>query len=249
MRELELAVILPAFNAGDFIADSLTTLSADLAIAGLTYEILVVDDGSTDDTRHRAELLQDPHIQVLSIERNRGKGAAIKTGLAQARAQHIILTDDDVPYGTGAVLRCYQALRRGAVLAVGDRRLPESRIDASVPLLRRLVSSGNIVLRRLLCVAPTFQDTQCGLKGLTAPFASHVLECSRTDRFSFDLELVVIAAENGVTITRIPVVMSSTLKVSGRLLREVIIACRDVFRIAWHIRRGSYRAREGWAAW
>ena len=123
----QLAVILPCFNAGPFIAKSIATLSTDLTAAGVAHEILVVNDGSTDDTAQQLSLIRDPHVQVLTMSYNRGKGAAIKEGLKHARATNIIFTDDEIPYGTEPILHCYEKLLSGATLTIGDRTLPESR--------------------------------------------------------------------------------------------------------------------------
>lgn len=236
----EITVVLPSYNSGHVIADSVARLSHALAQSHLDYEILVVDDGSTDDTGVRLVPL-DPRVRALTSERNRGKGAAIKQGLQEARAPYIVYTDDDVPYGAAAVLDCYHALLMGAAFVIGDRTLPASRIEVPVPVLRRVLSSGFVALMHLLRVQDHVDDTQCGLKGLSAQFAGYVLRCSRIDRFSFDLELIAIADANGIAIARLPVVLRIPPIVSGRIFAESARMFVDLFRIARNRRRGVYR--------
>ena len=219
VEDPQLTVIMPGFNCGHFITESITTLSANLSDVGILYESLAVDDASTDDTAERFASVQDTHVKVLRLQHNCGKGAAIKEGLKHARAQHIVFTDDDIPYGTEAVLRCHQILCEGTSMVIGDRTLPESRIEIQVPLARRFISSALTRLLRLLPIDDDIRDTQCGLKGLSAQLAHLVCEVSCVNQLSFDLELLVIASQNGIPITRMPVVMRNKTEVSPPLIK------------------------------
>lgn len=237
----DLTVILPSFNAGHFIAKSVTALTQDLAAAGIPHEILVIDDGSGDDTHLRLAGWPESLVAVWSLSRNRGKGAAIKYGFERARAANVVFTDADLPYGTEAVVRCYQMLRSGHPVVIGDRTLSESRLLVRVPWIRRLLSSAYLWLMRVLKVNTQITDTQCGLKGFSAKFAELVLRCSQVDRFSFDLELIVIADVNAFTIKRLPVELRVPPIVSARIFAESARMFVDLFRIARNRRRGVYR--------
>ena len=240
----DLSVIVPVYNSASFIAESVTHLSDALGEADVDHDIIVVDDGSTDGTAERLSAIDSQRIRVLTHERNRGKGAAIKTGLEQARGRQIVFTDDDVPYGIDGVLRCYQALRRHSGLVIGDRTLAQSRVEVDIPLTRRAISGTNILLRRLFLLFPEIQDTQCGLKGFTGSLGDQVLASSMLERFSFDLELIAIAANQGAPITRIPVVQNARTDVSPRLMMESVIAARDLLHVAWASKMGQYKVRE-----
>ena len=128
-------------------------------------------------------------------------------------------------------------------MVIGDRTLPESRIEVQVPLARRFISSALTRLLRLLPIDDDIRDTQCGLKGLSAQLANIVREVSRVNHLSFDLELLVIASQNGIPITRMPVIMRNKTEVSPRLIRESAIAFKDFLHVAWNARRGHYRTK------
>lgn len=242
---VELTVVLPCFNGGKVAVDSALALSAFLSGQGVVHEIIVVDDGSADDTAHRLAALQPPGLRVLVHPGNRGKGAAVKTGLRAMGGRYVVFTDHDLPYGPASVSDCLLELRRGAHLVIGDRTLAGSRLEARVPVMRRFISRSLLFLiDRFLPRLPT-RDTQCGLKGMSSWFAGAVLDRSRIDRFSFDLEVVAIGAANRVPLIPIPVALKQPMDTSPRLLMESALALRDFFRIAWNVRAGRYQVIQG----
>lgn len=194
----ELSVVIPAYNTGAFIAKSLATVSSYLSRRDASFEIVVVDDGSTDDTHERLHSLATAGVRPLSVFPNQGKGAAIKHGILAAAGPFIVITDADIPYGPEAISHCHSALRRGAVLVVGDRTLPESREVSRVPAGRRFLSQAYSALLRPLVSPSGLRDTQCGLKGFQAEFAAQLVAKSRVNRFAFDVEVIVFAIQNRI---------------------------------------------------
>ncbi len=237
----ELTVILPAYDAGLFIAKSVATLSSYLDDIRLSYEILVVNDGSTDETARCLIEVEDETTRVISLPSNQGKGVAIKHGIEFAKGRCIVVTDADIPYGLESIVQCYKALREGAVLAIGDRTLPESRNSTYIPLPRRLVSSIFSVLVKLLLYDSGICDTQCGLKGFRSCFARQLLRYSRINRFAFDLEIIVFAIENRISIARLPVVLSKNGPSSVRIFADSLRGIKDFFQILWIKWQGHYR--------
>lgn len=236
----DVSVVVPCFNAGHIVERSLPRLVEDLDRTGVHYEIVVVDDGSTDDTAARLEAFSGARFRVFRLEKNGGKGAAVCHGIRMARARNIVFTDDDIPYGAGSVLRCFERLRSGCHLVIGDRTLAAEGEAPPAPLLRRLMSRSYLLFARRLLVED-IRDTQCGLKGLSRPFAAEVLARSRVRRFAFDLEIILMAVENSIRIERLPVTMQGTLGMSIRLAGESARALLDLFRIARSHQRGTYR--------
>lgn len=237
--------MLPCFNGGAAVVDSVVRLARALDERGLLYEVIVVDDGSTDDTAERMKGIRVAQMRVLKHQTNQGKGAAVKTGLRAARGRFIVMTDHDLPYGAEAVLRCYEALREGALLAAGDRTLAQSRRQGQVPLLRRVGSALLIAVVGLLLPGLGVKDTQCGLKGFQREFGVLLAEYCRVRRFAFDLEVMVMAAANRIPIARVPVVFVAEERLSLSLILAYAGMYRDLLRVQWNRWRGAYRAPAG----
>ncbi len=204
--DCELSVILPAYNAASLLRRSLETLSAYLDGLGVSWEIVLVDDGSEDETAGQAErLCAQGNCRYVRLEENRGKGRAVSEGMLRARGKYRIFTDIDLPYSLDSIGRCYGLLATGESHAVfGNRKLPGSASDVALPLLRRLGSrgfgwlAGAIIGRRDL-------DTQCGLKGFSGELAGVLFPMLRVERFGFDVELSLLLNQAGVEIRSIPV--------------------------------------------
>ena len=243
--DLELTVVLPCFNGGVVVADSVVRLARALDERGLRYEVIVVDDGSTDDTPERLKGMRVAQVKVLMHETNQGKGAAVKTGLRAARGWYIVMTDHDVPYGTEGVLRCYEALREGALLAAGDRTLAQSVRQGPVPAVRILGSRVYMSVVGLTLLGIPVKDTQCGLKGFQRPVVAQVVERCRMSRFAFDLELMVFAAANRIAVARVPVTFMTEKPSSVSLFIAAAGTYRDLLRVLWNRWRGAYRVPAG----
>lgn len=236
----ELTVILPAYNVGPFLEESLAILPSYLDGTGLPYEIIVVNDGSTDGTARCLMAVNNNRIRVFTLPSNQGKGAAIKRGIESAKGRYIVTTDADIPYGTESILRCYKALQEGALLAIGDRTLPESRNSVPIPLVRRLLSSIYSVLVKPMLYSSGLRDIQCGLKGFQSGFAKELLRYSKVDRFAFDLEFIVFAIENRIPIARLPVMLMRNKTSSMRIPVDPLNMFKDFLQIVWSKWRGYY---------
>ena len=209
--------------------------------SGLAWEVIVVDDGGGDfDPR---EWRGSPNVRLLTHSVNRGKGAAVRTGMLAARGQARIFTDVDLPFGTELLPVMQAYLRDGGFhLVIGDRTLPESSYHQSIAVTRRMASAlftgfvGRIV-------TGGFFDTQCGLKGLRGDVADALFPILRLDRFAFDVELVYVALKHRLDIKRIPVQLLHNETSSVRLIRDSARGAVDVGRIKANQLRGHYRSQ------
>ena len=237
-----LSLIVPAYNEGERLASSLTEMAEYLAGAGLDHEIIVVNDGSTDETADVLERLsgEQPHLRRVGYQPNRGKGHAIRTGVEEARGQYVMFTDADLSIPIGITAEFLQALRDGYDIAIASRWHPASTNAVPPPLSRRVM--GVIFrwfVRRL--VISDVRDTQCGSKAYRAEVARNLFAQQRIDRFSFDAEVIFLAARAGYRIKEIPFALRHTPGSSIRPLRDALLMLRDLGRIRLNAARGHYR--------
>ena len=200
-----ISIIIPGYNEEKRIARSLTALSAFCDTHFGPYEILFVNDGSTDKTQEMVESLRLPSLRTLHLEPNQGKGAAVRAGMLAAQGDYRFFTDADLPYDLSAfveAMRLFHSIRCDGV--VGARDLPESSDQSGPTPLRKLTSRCfSALVRALLHV--DIKDTQCGFKGFTAPAAEALFSLSSLSGYAFDVELFLLAKTRNLKIGKVPV--------------------------------------------
>ena len=235
-------IVLPCFNEGSRIAESLATLDRWF---GSAADILVVDDGSGDETAERAEEFASTHSNVR-VHRlpHAGKGRAIRTGFTLARGDLVLLTDADLAYDRDSIDRVLSALA-SVDMAVGNRRHDRSRYSVPVNLFgflyrRHLVGLAfNAFVRALLQLG--VRDTQCGLKGFRREALERMAGSLSADGFTIDVEMLLVARALGLRLAEVPVhVTYYSAKSSVKLVRSGVSMASEVIRIAVRRALGSY---------
>jgi hypothetical protein len=235
------SLIFPTYHpAGAVLEATCRAVERFLADAADPWEILFVCDGCTDGTPARlmawARRFGD-RVRVLAYGPNRGKGHAVRAGLAAARGEYRVFTDVDLAYSLDAVAQVAAVLRGGAAVAIASRTHPDSR--ALVPphlhgyaYRRHLQSQAfSALVRRLLPI--TQRDTQAGLKGLSARAARLLLPRLHCDGFAFDCELLTACARLGLAVTEVPVQVRYDTTQTTTNLRSTLRMLRSL----WGIRR------------
>lgn len=244
MSELpEVSVVLPAYNEQSLIVSTLTSLDAFLADRFARYEIILVDDGSSDQTVEIARRWQagpGAQVHILANNANLGKGYSIRRGMLQSRGHFAIFMDADSPYELDAIDGFLGALQNGSDLAVGSRVLPGSHVDG-VPALR--FAAGQVF--SWLVQALLFRglpDTQCGFKAFTAQAAGKIFPRITIPGFGFDVELLYLARKFGYKIQPVPVRMADEYRRDSRvrLVRDSSRMFLDLFLVRWNDLRGRY---------
>jgi glycosyltransferase involved in cell wall biosynthesis len=234
----ELSVVLPCYRSAKLAATSVARLDTYFRQAGVSAEIVVVDDGGGDFP----DRPWDPAFsaRLIKLPRNRGKGAAVAAGMRAAQGHVRLFTDVDLPYDLDLIPVIVGYIRDvGFHVVIGDRTLPGSVYLADLPLRRRVASAlFSQFVGRL--VTGGFYDTQCGLKGMRGDVADELFALQRLDRFAFDVELVYLALKHKLDIKRIPVQLRNNETSTVRLMRDASQGVVDVFRIKWHQLRGHY---------
>lgn len=249
----QLTLVVPVFNGSAFLRDSLDTARAWLLGRDHRSELLVVDDGSTDETpailedfaRSCAADAERLTVTLVRNSRNRGKGFSVRRALVQAAGAHIVFTDADLTYPIENVAALDEALRDGADLAYGSRMHPDSRYVVAPSFFGKLFTrhfvgrTFNRIVR--LLIVPDVLDTQAGLKGFRRDAARQLAPRVRMDRFSFDIELLFACRQLGMRMQSCPVRFVYRKEPSTvRLFRDSLAMLRDILRVRWRGFRGVY---------
>lgn len=198
------SVVIPAFNEVGRLPRYLDEVVAYLDGRVEPYEVIVVDDGSSDGTHEVVEARHHPSVRVLRLGRNAGKGAAVRAGMLAARGAFRLFADADGATPIAELKRLEPALAAGADVAVGSRVLPDPAV--SVTARPHRVAAGRVfnwLVARL--GVGTVADSQCGFKAFTAAAAARLFQELRTPGFGFDVELLLRARAAGYRIVEVPV--------------------------------------------
>ncbi|UUU23918.1 dolichyl-phosphate beta-glucosyltransferase [Streptomyces sp. DSM 40750] len=206
---VDLSVVVPAYNEEDRLAPTLDAIVAHLAAteAASTWEIIVVDDGSTDGTADvvAAVTARDARVQLVSGgPRNRGKGHALRLGVLASHGRRVLLTDADLASPIDELERLDKALADGHTAAIGSREAPGASIERHQHRLREALGrAGNVLIRGV--AVPGIRDTQCGFKLFDGDRAREAFAASRLDGFGIDVEILRYFRRSGWPVVEVPV--------------------------------------------
>jgi dolichol-phosphate mannosyltransferase len=231
MGQIALSFVLPAYNEEDFIEDSLDTIETIIKGKNLPYEIVVVDDGSFDETLAKVTRYakKNGHVKVISYAKNIGKGHAVKTGFLQATGDVVVFADSDMEINLETISKYLEALEHGDIV-IASKRHSDSRVE--VPLSRKLLSLSFNSLARLLTGVP-LNDTQSGLKAMKKSAFVDIFPRLAVKRFAFDVELLAVAHLYDLKVVEMPV--SIKLDASFKI-KQMWLMFIDLLGIAYRLR-------------
>ncbi len=204
---VELSVVVPAYNEESRITVTLIRTLDYLRTHQPSFEVIVVDDGSRDETVSVVEDLArtEPLLRAMRLPENRGKGAAVRTGVLASKGRYVLFMDADLATPIEEVDKLLRHARGGADVVIGSRGLAASDIRQRQPLPRELMGrTFNVIVRTLLLGG--FRDTQCGFKLFTRAAADDLFSRQTLDGFAFDVEVLLLAKERGYDVREVPVV-------------------------------------------
>ena len=232
---MEVSLVSPAYTESAIIPDTIRAVSARLAGLTGSYEVLIVDDGSTDGMAELVRNCGDPHVRLESYSPNHGKGRAVRVGMLAAQGDVILCTDADLAYGVDVFAVMLERFSGGnADLVIGSRRIGPDGYQ-SYPPLRLLASKCFNLLVRLL--SGLTYDTQCGIKGYRREAARSIFSKCTIDGFSFDFEALMRADKLGLKVEQIPVSVINFRESKVNIIRDSFRMFRDLFRIRRIVRK------------
>jgi hypothetical protein len=237
---LNLSIVVPAFNEAVRIRDRAGLLNEAVAagnIDPLATELIVVDDGSTDETARLAERLLAPvypRLRILQMSKNSGKGAAIRVGAGAAAAPFVAFMDADMSVDPAQVPLLVAAME-GAHVAIGSRSMADSSVQSHSRHRVIMGRTFNFLANAVTNVG--LKDTQCGFKAFRTPVARILFHLMVIDRFAFDVEVLALARQLGMEICEVPVEWEESHSSTVRPISDSMSMAIDVLRIRWRKKR------------
>jgi dolichyl-phosphate beta-glucosyltransferase len=229
---LELSVVIPAFNEEQRLPRTIEKIERYLAGRGVSYELILVDDGSRDGTRQvmDAAAQRNQNVRLEALPGNRGKGRALAAGVAVARGKEVLVTDADLSTPIEELEKLEAALKAGAGVAIASRAVRGSQVEVPQPAYRVLMGKAfNLIVQ--LVLLPGIWDTQCGFKLFRADVAQPVFAALTTDGFGYDPEVLYLAKRRGVRIAEVPVVWRHSAPTKVMPIRSSLDMFKHVVRV------------------
>lgn len=235
----ELSVVIPAYNEEESILGTLREVAKYLSGRGYRFEVLVVNDGSTDSTREKIRLaaVEYPQIRLIDMPRNSGKGEAVKEGVLHAAMPYCLFMDADNSTRIDEWEKFERAFDVGAKVAIASRRLRESQYVHPQPFMRRFLGGGYRVLCRIL-FGLSVRDFNCGFKAYETSIGKEVYSKARMKDWTFDVEMMCYLKAKGVTPVEVPVRWEHKDKQSAiKPLQTAVRQLISIFKIKWNLRK------------
>jgi len=232
MEKTKLSVVIPAYNEEKRITKTLKAIDLYLKNQNYSYEILVVDDGSKDNTVDvtRSLVSEIQNLRVTGYKKNKGKGYAVRFGMLEARGEYRLLTDADNSTSIDHIEKMWPEFDRGYDAIIASRDIEGAVLDPPQPHTRVLTGDIFKLLRKIIVGLWELEDTQCGFKVFSAKCVEEVFIKGKIDRFAFDPEILILTKKAGYKIKEIPIFWKNDLnsKVKFKSMIKMLI---DLFRI------------------
>jgi len=238
----KLSVVIPAYNEEKRISPTISEIEKYLSGVDYDWELLVVNDGSSDNT---AKIVNDfckmnSRIKLIDNKKNKGKGGVVRQGMLEASGDWRLFMDADNSTPIKEIEKMWAYVDNYEVI-IGSRYIKGSLITERQSFLRRFISrAGNLLIRVL--ILPGVEDTQCGFKMFSASACKRIFPKQRFMRWSFDMEILAIAKRLGYKIKEVPVVWENAA--GSKLGGGIKVAMRtfwDLIKIKWNLVIGRYQ--------
>ena len=235
------SIIIPAYNESERITATLESVAAYARQQQWDVEVLVVNDGSRDNTVAVVEQLARAHpfIRIIENPGNRGKGYSVRNGMLQSRGEILLFSDADLSSPIEEAPKLFEALATGADVAIGSRWLRAELQSQRQPLMRQIYGRMfNVALRVLLGL--NFRDTQCGFKAFRREAAQRIFPLQKIERWGFDPEILFLARKLGFRTVEVPVRWAHSAGTRLHPLRDGMRMVWEIFRVRWYAITGQY---------
>jgi glycosyltransferase involved in cell wall biosynthesis len=245
LQDITYSIVIPAYNEGARLAPTLEKVLTYIAGQGWDAEVIVVNDGSRDNTAEivRGYALNNPSLRLVENPGNRGKGYSVRNGMLHAQGGIVLFSDADLSSPIEEMPKLLAALDAGADIAIGSRWLRAELQTHRQPLHRQFAGRiFNLLLRMTLGLQ--FSDTQCGFKAFRRNAAQTIFPLQRIERWGFDPEILFLARKFGFRVQEVPVVWSHD---GGTHINPIVDGARmfvEMLKVRWNDITGKYRGAD-----
>jgi glycosyltransferase involved in cell wall biosynthesis len=241
MAHPQLSIVIPAYNESARIEHALDRVLTCVAEQGWDAEVLVVDDGSRDDTAAIVQRWMIDHSRLHLVQNpgNKGKGYSVRNGLLQAAGDIVMFTDADLSAPMEEAQRLLDAIADGVDVAIGSRWMDRTRQTIHQPLYRQFFGRCFNWVTRTIMGLP-YKDTQCGFKAFKRSAAQIIFRLQTIERWGFDPEILFIARKLKYSVREVPVTWGHDERSRMSYLRDGMKMLEDMARIRSNSLRGRY---------
>jgi len=239
---MKLSVVIPAYNEEKRVPKTLDSISDYLSKQNYDYEIIVVSDGSKDNTGQVVKDLESkiPNLKLIDNKENHGKGYVVRQGILEAKGDYRLFTDADNSTSVDQVEKMWPWFEQGFDVVIGSRDVKGAVLDPPQQWIRKVLFGDSFkLIRKLIIGLWNLQDTQCGFKGFTAKAAEDVFSKVKTEGFNFDVESLILAKRLGYKIKEVPIRWVNDLD-SKVKLKNVIKMLLDMIKLRKNLILGKY---------
>lgn len=235
MSSFDLSLLIPAYNESQRISPALDRIIEYLGAQTYSWEMLIVDDGSRDETASLvAKRIEGiTNAKLIAYQPNRGKGYAVRTGMLAAQGKWVVFLDADLSTPPEEIDNALRYLNDGYEMVIGSRALPDSQIEKKPPLYRRLATAIFDLVKHLMVGLWQYSDTQCGFKAYKQEAVRPLYERAVIDRFMFDVEILYLAERKHLKVKEMAVRWADAAGSKVRFWEGVYNMMKDLTRIRW----------------
>jgi glycosyltransferase involved in cell wall biosynthesis len=239
--DMTYSIVIPAFNESQRLGATLEKVLAYVGQQGWDAEVIVVNDGSRDNTAQivREFAAKSPIVRLVENPGNRGKGYSVRNGVLNSRGDVVVFSDADLSSPIEEMPKLLGALASGADIAIGSRWLRAELQTQRQSLHRQLFGRMFNLLMRIV-LGLRFKDTQCGFKGFTRRAAQKIFPLERIERWGFDPEILFLARKFGLRTEEVPVHWGHSGGTRINPLIDGARMCQEMLRIRWYDMTGKY---------
>ena len=234
---VKLTIVMPCYNEGARIYRNIIETVTQVEKFCNSFRLIVVNDGSSDDTESEIKraMESDRRVGLISYEKNKGKGYAVRRGMLAAKSEYVAFLDADLELPPYLLEGFLKRAEEGVDVVIGSKMHPDSQVD--YPVVRKVLSKGYYTLMKVL-FGMKLRDTQTGIKLFRTEKIRPILKLARTSRFSFDIEILALALKFGLTVEEMPVVVNFSRNKSDKSkisLASIYEMARDSLRVRLYV--------------
>ena len=223
MRYETISVVVPCFNEGRTIYQNIRKINKYLSQKFDNFEIIVVNDGSTDNTLSQLKIIeQERPIKIIENQRNEGKGKRVREGILTSQNKIVMFLDADLAIPIEELGEFLSGIEKGADMVIASRFVRGAKAIKPIPWHRKIMEVGFRILRLIILNNWEIKDTQCGFKVFKREVAKRIFNLSTINRFAFEAEIIFLAKKFGYQIKELPITVQNPQKSHVRIFYDSI---------------------------